>query len=86
MVTKEEKMGWEIAREVEAEKPKMVQRALLSRHQVKTLLIYSCAFIVLFLGAIWLAGNPFEFTQRLPSDFVKAKGWMGTPFGSWKGE
>ena len=77
-VKKGKEMGWEIAREVEAEKPTISERALLSREQVRTLLIYSGAFIGLFLGAIWLAGNPFEFTQRLPSAFVKAKGWMGT--------
>jgi uncharacterized membrane protein YfcA len=71
-------MGWEIAREVEAEKPTMVARARLSGKQIKTLILYSGAFIALFLIAIWLAGNPFEFTQRLPSGFVKAKGWVGT--------
>lgn len=74
----DKKMGWEIARDVEAEKKTMVERAILSKQQVKTLVIYACAFIFLFLIAIWLAGNPFEFTQRLPSAFVKAKGWMGT--------
>jgi len=78
---KEKKMGWEVARELENEKPTISARARLTGQQVKTLLIYSCAFAVLFLIAIWLAGNPFEFTQRLPSAFVKAKGWMGTD--SW---
>ena len=71
-------MGWEIAHEVEMEKPTMGERARLSSHQIRTLLIYSGAFIALFFGAVWLAGNPFEFTQRLPSAFVKAKGWVGT--------
>ena len=75
---KEKKMGWEVARELEDQKPTISARARLTGQQVKTLLIYSCAFAVLFLIAIWLAGNPFEFTQRLPSEFVKAKGWMGT--------
>lgn len=78
---KEKKMGWEVARELEDERPTISARARLTGQQVKTLLIYSCAFAVLFLIAIWLAGNPFEFTQRLPSEFVKAKGWMGTD--SW---
>jgi uncharacterized membrane protein YfcA len=74
----DKKMGWEIARDVEAAKTRMAERAILNKQQIKTLLIYACAFIFLFLMAIWLAGNPFEFTQRLPSAFVKAKGWMGT--------
>ena len=40
-------------------------------------MIYALAFIALFVGAVWLAGNPFEFTQRIPSEFVKAKGLGG---------
>ena len=74
----ERKMGWEIARDVEAKKSTIGARARLSGKQIRTLLIYSLAFIVLFLLAIWLAGNPFEFTQRIPSEFIKAKGWVGT--------
>ena len=75
---KEKAMGWEVAREVEQKKPTIGERAKLTGQQIKTLLIYGAAFGALFLGAIWLAGNPFEFTQRLPSEFVNAKGWMGT--------
>ena len=75
---KAKKMGWEVAREVEAEKPTIGERAIISKEQIKTILWYAGAFLVLFLGAVWLAGNPFEFTQRLPSAFVKAKGWVGT--------
>jgi len=75
---KAKKMGWEIARDVEAQKQSMGERAVISKDQIKTILWYAGAFIVLFLGAVWLAGNPFEFTQRLPSAFVKAKGWVGT--------
>jgi hypothetical protein len=71
-------MGWEIARDVEAAKLTMSAPARLSEKQIKTLILYVGAFIVLFLIAIWLAGNPFEFTQRIPSEFVKTKGWVGT--------
>lgn len=74
----EKGMGWEIARKVEAEKPGIADRAKLSAKQIRTLVIYSGLFVGLFLAAVWLAGNPFEFTQRLPSAFVKAKGWVGT--------
>ena len=74
----EKSMGWEVARKVEAEKRTIGERARLSGQQVKTLFIYAGLFALLFVGAIWLAGNPFEFTQRIPSAFVKAKGWVGT--------
>jgi len=74
----QESMGWEIARKVEAEKTTIGARARLSGKQVKTLLLYCSAFLALFFVAIWLAGNPFEFTQRIPSAFVKAKDWVGT--------
>ena len=74
----EKAMGWEIARKVEAEKETMGKRAKLSGKQIRTLLIYAGLFIGLFIAAVWLARNPFEFTQRLPSEFIKAKGWMGT--------
>jgi uncharacterized membrane protein YfcA len=78
---KQKEMGWEIAHKVEQEKTTIAARAKLSGGQIKTLLIYSCLFIGLFIGAVWLAGNPFEFTQRLPSEYVKNKGWLGT--NSW---
>jgi uncharacterized membrane protein YfcA len=78
MTAEEKKMGWEVARGVEAEKATMGSRARLSKKQIQNLLIYCGLFVLLFLGAVWLAGNPLEFTQRLPSDFVKAKDWVGT--------
>jgi uncharacterized protein len=74
----EKKMGWEIARDVEATKVTMAERAKLSGAQVKSFLKYLVLFGVLFVLACWLAGNPFEFTQRLPSEYVNSKGWMGT--------
>ena len=70
--------GWEIAREIEAQKPTIGDRAVIEKEKWKTIAWYGIAFVLLFAGAVWLAGNPFEFTQRLPSAFVKAKGWMGT--------
>jgi len=74
----DKKMGWEIAREVEATKSTMGERAKLSSGQVKSFFKYLGLFGILFVLAWWLAGNPFEFTQRLPSEFVKSQGWMGT--------
>ena len=74
----EKDMGWEVARKLEAEKATMAERAKLSGAQIKTMLIYAALFIVLFLCAVWLAGNPFEFTKRIGSEFVKNQGWLGT--------
>jgi len=77
-VSAEKKAGWEVARELEKKKPTMGERAVIESSKWKNMLWYGIALVVLFAGAAWLAGNPFEFTQRLPSAYVKAKGWMGT--------
>jgi len=77
----EKKMGWEIAQQVEAERPTMAARAKLTSSQLMKMVKYLIFFAILMVIAIWLAGNPFEFTQRIPSDFVKAQGWVGTD--SW---
>jgi uncharacterized protein len=74
----DKKMGWEVARELEAEKPSIVERAKISGEQLRSFIKWVVVFGVLFVGAVWLAGNPFEFTQRVASDYVKARGWMGT--------
>ncbi len=74
----EKKMGWEVAREVEATKSTMGERAKVSGEQLRSFIKYIVIFGVLFIIAMWLAGNPFEFTQRIPSDFVKKMGWVGT--------
>lgn len=78
MTKEEKKMGWEIARDVEAKKSTMGERAKLEWKTVRHMGYYALSFVLLFLGAIWLAGNPFEFTQRLPSEYVMNKGLMGT--------
>jgi len=74
----EKKMGWEIARDVEKQKPTMAERAKITREQAKSFIKYLVVFGVLFLIGCWLAGNPFDFTQRIPSEFVNARGWAGT--------
>lgn len=78
MTVEQKEMGWEVARNVEATKTTMGERAKLSGDQIRRLLFYVCSFVVLFGAAVWLAGNPFEFTQRLPSAFVRAQDWVGT--------
>ena len=72
------KMGWEIAREVEAQKTTMAARAKIEWKTIRRMFYYALTFIGLFAAAVWLAGNPFGFTQRLPSEYVNARGWMGT--------
>ena len=74
----EKKAGWEVAREVEAAMPTMGDRARISGETIRSFIKYLVMFGVLFVIACWLAGNPFEFTQRIPSDWVKARGWVGT--------
>jgi uncharacterized protein len=77
-VEPEKKMGWEIAYKVEAEKPTMAARAKLSKETLMRIFKYLLGFVILFFISWWLASNPFEYTQRIPSDFVKARGWVGT--------
>ncbi|MDD5207182.1 MAG: sulfite exporter TauE/SafE family protein [Desulfobacterales bacterium] len=77
----EKKMGWEVAREVEATKSTIGERAKVSGEQLRSFIKYIAVFGVLFIIACWLAGNPFEFTQRIPSEYVKKAGLVGTD--SW---
>jgi uncharacterized membrane protein YfcA len=75
---REREMGWEIAKKVEIEKPTMGERAKVNIREMKSMALYATSFVVLFFVAIWLAGNPFEFTQRIPSEYVTKMGWVGT--------
>jgi uncharacterized membrane protein YfcA len=77
----EKKMGWEIAREVEKEKPTIGARAKIGKEKLWVAAKYLILFGILFIIAAWLAGNPFEFSQRIPSQFVREMGWAGTD--SW---
>jgi len=75
---KEKSMGWEVARNLEAEKRTIRERFIPEWRQIKGALLAIVAFLLVFLVGCWLAGNPFEATQRIPSAFVKAQGWVGT--------
>jgi len=74
----DKKMGWEIAREVEKEHKTMGERAIISGEKWRTLIKYAVLYVVLFFAAMWLAGNPFEWTQRIPSEYVIQNGLAGT--------
>ena len=71
-------MGWEVARDLEAQKQTVLQRLIPEWRHVRAALGAVCVFFVVFLIGIWLAQNPFDATQRLPSEVVTAKGWVGT--------
>ena len=75
---KEVKKGWEIAREIEAEKKTMFERFIPEWRHIRAALGAVFVFFLVFLVGCWLAGNPFDATQRIASSFVKAKGWVGT--------
>jgi uncharacterized membrane protein YfcA len=74
----EKRMGWEVAQELEAAKPTIRERLKPEKNEIVAALWGFAAFGVVFLIGCWLAGNPFEGFARLPSEVVKARGWMGT--------
>jgi uncharacterized membrane protein YfcA len=71
------KAGWEIAQKLDREKTPW-ERLMPDKGQMMAALYGIGVLFVVFLIGCWLAGNPFEFTQRIPSDVVKARGWVGT--------
>ncbi|HSO59792.1 MAG TPA: sulfite exporter TauE/SafE family protein [Desulfobacterales bacterium] len=71
------KAGWEIAQQLDKEKTPW-ERLMPDKGQIMAALYGIGVLFVVFLIGCWLAGNPFEFTQRIPSDWVKAAGWTGT--------
>ncbi len=73
----EKRDGWEVARELEAEKT-LFERLVPEWKQIKGALLGIAALSLVFLLGWWLAGNPFEATQRIPSEIVKARGWVDT--------
>ncbi len=74
----EKRMGWEVAHEVEAAKPTIMERLIPEKGEIIAALWGFAIFgVVYFIGA-WLAGNPFEGFARLPSEVVVERGWLGT--------
>ena len=72
------RMGWEVALELERAKPTILERLKPDKSEIIAALWGFAVFGVVFLIGCWLAGNPFEGFARLPSEVVKAHGWMGT--------
>lgn len=78
MTEKDKTLGWEVARELEEKKETIWARFIPEWKQLRAALLGVVAFFIVFLIGCWLAGNPFEATQRIASEVVKAKGWVGT--------
>ncbi|WP_300672505.1 sulfite exporter TauE/SafE family protein [Desulfoluna sp.] len=70
-------MGWEVARELEKEKQTIAERFIPEWRHIRAALGAVFVFFLVFLLGIWLAGNPFEPTVRIQSDWVVAHGLQG---------
>ena len=75
---KQEKLtGWEVAKNLEATKKTIWERLIPEAGHLKAMGSGVVVFFILFLVGIWLAGNPFEATVRMPSKYVVDHGLMG---------
>lgn len=70
------KLGWE--RTLELDQKSMWERMIPQKSQLMAGFYSFLALFVVFLIGCWLAGNPFEFTQRINSPWVQNAGWFGT--------
>jgi uncharacterized membrane protein YfcA len=77
MEQQEAKKGWEIAQKLDKEKSAW-ERLIPEKSQLMAAIWSMLALFAVFLLGCWLAGNPFDATQRIPSEFVKKMGWSGT--------
>ncbi|MCK5543297.1 MAG: sulfite exporter TauE/SafE family protein [Desulfobacterales bacterium] len=71
------KKGWEVAQELEKEKQTIAERFAPEWRHIRAALGGVFVFFLVFLAGIWLAGNPFEATVRIQSDWVLASGLEG---------
>ena len=71
-------LGWEVAKALEAGKPSVMERLKPGKKQIVAAIYGLVVFFAVFLISCWLAGNPFGATQRIASEVVKEKGWVGT--------
>ena len=69
--------GWEVARDLEGKKTTILERLIPEWNHVKAAGSGIAVFAVLFFVGIWLAGNPFEATVRMPSKYVVEHGLLG---------
>jgi uncharacterized protein len=71
----EKKLGWEVAKELDQKS--IMDRLVPNWQHVKAAVVGVIVFFLLFLVGTWLAGNPFEFTVRMPSAYVVQHGLTG---------
>jgi uncharacterized protein len=69
--------GWEVAKDLEATKKTIWERMVPEANHLKAMGSGVFVFFILFLVGIWLAGNPFEATVRMPSKYVVDHGLTG---------
>jgi uncharacterized membrane protein YfcA len=74
----DKRMGWEVAQDLERSKSTILSRVIPEWRHVKAALIAVAVFFVVYLIGTWLAGNPFDATQRIPSKAIVDRGWEGT--------
>ena len=69
-------LGWETS--VAKDSLSINDRVNLNRSEVKAALLGLGVLSIIFLISCWLAGNPFENTQRIASDALTGSNWLGT--------
>ncbi len=77
MTQENKKMGWEVARDLEASKQSVLERFIPDWRHIRAALGGVFVFFLVFLLGIWLSGNPFEATVRIPSEWVVANNAQG---------
>lgn len=70
------KMGWE--KTMELDQKSMWERLIPQKSQLMAGFYGLLVLFAVFLIGCWLAGNPFEATQRIDSPWVQKAGWVGT--------
>jgi uncharacterized membrane protein YfcA len=69
-------LGWETS--VAKNSLSMRDRMKLNRSEIKASLLGLVVLSIIFLIGCWLAGNPFDNTQRIASDALVSTNWLGT--------
>ena len=72
------RMGWEVAQDLEKSKATIRTRIMPEWRHIKAAVYAVLIFGVVFMIGTWLAGNPFDATQRIASEAIVDRGWEGT--------
>jgi uncharacterized membrane protein YfcA len=67
-------LGWETS--VAKNSLSIKDRMNLNRNEIKASLLGVGVLLIVFLAGCWLAGNPFENTQRIASDALASSSWL----------